>query len=262
MLARQWKARLLAVHAYRPDTLQAGGLLGDPAWRRPPDPSVEIERRIRRDLRTDDVDVHVVVREGDPADLILATIENEGIDLAVMAAEPGSTLGRPSTTIERVIRRSSASVLIVKTRPHIPYGHVLVGTDFTEESLQGLEYSAALFPDAVFALIHAYELPYKSLTLETALSRDFQNMEKETIRAFLRDANVPEELRPRIQAIVEHGPPELMLRRYVDERGADLTVIGALSRGAFFHLMMGGNTSRIVDIVPSDVLMVRAAPSN
>ena len=50
----------------------------------------------------------------------------------------------------------------------------------------------------------------------------------------------------------------VMLGKYATERGADLTVIGAFSRSLAFHLFIGGTARRIVDAVPSDVLVVRA----
>jgi nucleotide-binding universal stress UspA family protein len=64
--------------------------------------------------------------------------------------------------------------------------------------------------------------------------------------------------------MVEHGHPEMMLRNYVLEEGADLTVIGALRRGLTFHMLIGGTTRRIVQAVPSDILVVRlgAAPAS
>lgn len=50
-----------------------------------------------------------------------------------------------------------------------------------------------------------------------------------------------------------------MLHRHVIGNDIDLTVIGALTRGLAFHVLVGGSVTRIVHTVPSDVLMVRAA---
>jgi len=46
--------------------------------------------------------------------------------------------------------------------------------------------------------------------------------------------------------------------RNVEEQNVDLTVIGAYGRGILFHLLIGGNTSRIMGFTPSDILLVRA----
>jgi nucleotide-binding universal stress UspA family protein len=61
-----------------------------------------------------------------------------------------------------------------------------------------------------------------------------------------------------MRTLIEHGPPEAMLSAYVMEQGADLTVVGAYERGRIFHALVGGNGPRIVESIPSDVMVVRA----
>src|SRR3546814_5528428 len=63
----------------------------------------------------------------------------------------------------------------------------------------------------------------------------------------------------RMRLLVEHGHPESMLRKHALEYDCDLTVIGAFRRGLAFHLLVGGTTRRIVQVAPSDVLVVRAS---
>ena len=108
------------------------------------------------------------------------------------------------------------------------------------------------------ALMHAYEMPYRGVMLDTPLGRDFGAFETSTLRAFLDEAELTDERRERIFPLVEHGPPEVMLGAYVMERGADLTVIGAYERGILFHVLVVGKGPRIVESSPSDVLVVRA----
>lgn len=258
-LARQWQAPLLVVHAREPGTDHWPATGDVPSWRRPPDTAMAIERQIRRDLRHEVADLAIRVADGAAADVILEATRSEGCDLIVL----GTASDSPShhllgSTIEQLVRKSPASVLIVKKRPHNAYRHVLVGTDFTVESRHGLNAATRWFPDATFALMHALDIPYKSLWLDGARSEAFARMEMATIDAFLADAGLPDEIRQRIQPLVEHGHPEVMLRDYVLERDADLTVIGALSRGLAFHMLVGGTARRIALAVPSDILVVRA----
>ena len=261
-LARQWNAELLVVHAVEPanpvspwpDVEEA------PSWRRPPDPRGAIERQIRRDLREEVDRLQILVEEGPAVRVILDAATREGCDLIVLGTARDELLGRMllGATIEHLVRRSPVSVLVVKTRPRGAYGHILVGSDFTEESRYGLEVAAALFPDASFMLMHAFELPYRALMQDNQLSDDFAAMESATIQAFLEESRVAPELRGRIHTTIEHGPPAAMLASYVVERGAELTVIGAFGRGLLFHMLIGGTARRIVDGVPGDVLVVRA----
>ena len=260
-LARQWDAQLLIVHAIEPAPSSLTWRdLDAPSWRRPPDARVAIERQIRRDLREDVPNLTVLVEEGTAVQVVLDAVAREDCDLVILGAARDELFGRMllGNTTEHLVRRSPVSVLVVKTRPRGPYRHLLVGTDFTEESRQGLRVATSLFSDAIFMLMYAFEMPYRALLLDNQLSHDFAAMETATIEAFLDESNLAPDVRSRVHTTIEHGPPETMLGAYIVEQGADLTVIGAFGRGLMFHVLVGGTARRIVDAVPSDVLVVRA----
>jgi nucleotide-binding universal stress UspA family protein len=259
-LARRWDAELHVVHALEGEGLASPEYQGLPSWRRPPDTVALVEGQIRDDVRGECPRLRVHVEEGPALKVILQTIERERCDLAVVGLGRQRFLAWPPVgkTIDEMFRRSPVSVLVVKRRLQGRYAHVLVGTDFTEESRLGLEVAARLFPEAVLALMNAFELPYRSLLTDNQLSRDFGEMERATINAFAAEAKIPDEVRERLVTLIEHGPPELMLSTYVMEQAADLVVIGAYERSRLFHAVVGGMGPRIVDSVPSDVLVVRA----
>lgn len=260
-LARQWGAHLTVVHAAEPEPAKSAWReLDAPAWLRAPHNNSAIERDLRRDLREDVADLTVLVQEGAPTQVILDVIERESCDLVILGGARGGLFGATSlgSTVEHLVRRSPVSVLVVKTRTRRPYGHVLVGTDFTEESRHGLVAATRLFPEAAFTLMHAFEMPYRSLLLDNQLSHDFAAMEVATIEAFLNEADIAPDIRARIRTTIEHGPPETMFSTYIEEHEADLTVIGAFGRGLLFHMLIGGTARRIVDAAANDVLVVRA----
>lgn len=260
-LARQWNAALVVVHALESEADAAGSPAYEdlPSWRRPPDPVVAVERQIRRDIREPLPDLRITVREGVASDVILDALERERCDLVVVGAGGDRGLGRVSLgrTVELLMRRAPTSVLVVKSRPAGPYRHILVGTDFTPEARHGLTVASKLFPEASFAVMHSFEMPYRSLFTRPDLSREFTQMEQEEIRAFVKDAGLDPDVHSRVVTLIEHGPPEVMMHNYVAERGADLTVIGTVGRNTLFHLLIGGHAPKIVDGVQSDVLVVR-----
>lgn len=262
VLARQWDADLVVFHVLQPDPMRAANAREQdaPSWRRPPDPRRAAEDRIRQDLMEETISYSVIVEEGDVVDAILKAVEREACDLIVLGTARDETLGRMmlGNTVDHLVRRAPVSVLVVKSRPRGAYKHLLVGTDFTDESRHGLEVAAKAFPDAVITLMHAFQLPYRSLLSDTALGREFSSMEMGEMKTFLDAAALSDEARSRVHPIIEHGPPDLTFRTFVEERGADLTVIGAFGRGLMFHVLIGGNAQRIVDATPGDVLVVRA----
>ena len=147
---------------------------------------------------------------------------------------------------------------MVKKRPRAPYAHLLIGVDFTPEAKAGLEAAGQLFPEADAMVMNAFDMPYKTLLPDSQLGRDFGEMERATLEAFTQEAQLPQAFRARMRTLIEHGPPEAMLSAYVMEQGADLTVVGAYERGRIFHALVGGNGPRIVESIPSDVMVVRA----
>src|SRR5690606_35687606 len=93
-LARQWGAELLVVHAIDPKAVS--GLESalpramdlSPSWRPAPDPAVALRDRIRRDLREEVDQLRIHIEEGDPTDVVLATVEREGCDLIIVGVGP------------------------------------------------------------------------------------------------------------------------------------------------------------------------------
>lgn len=259
-LANAWDAELVVVHALEGDGFTAPEYQGLPSWRRPPNSIPMLEAQIRDDIRGPCPRLKIHVEEGPTLRVILEAQEREQCDLIVVGLGRQRVFGWPplGKTIDELFRQSPVSVLVVKRRPAGPYAHLLVGTDFTEEARLGLETAARFFPQATVALMHAFEMPYRALLIDSQLSRDFGEMERATLKAFADEAQLASGVRERLRPLIEHGAPELMLSSYVLEQGADLTVIGAYERSRLFHAMVGGKGPRIVEAVPSDVLVVRA----
>ena len=260
-LARQWSASLIVAHALNKQADWSASIYdGLPSWRQPPNPVLAVEKQIRREIREDVSKLKIVVTEGNAADIALDIVHKENCDLIILGAGGDPTfgqiyLGKIATAL---IQRASTSVLIVKSRPSGEYRNILVGIDFTEESRHGLSVATKLFPQADFTVMHSIDIPYRTLLSDTQLSRDFSAMELDEIRDFVKSAEIADEIRSRVSTLVEHGPPELMMRKFVTERNADLTVIGTITHGKLFHLLIGGNAPRIVDASPSDILIAKS----
>lgn len=259
-LANDWDAELVVVHALQDDAFAGPGEIL-PSWRRPPDVAGLVEQEIRDALRHPCPRLRFHIEDGAPLKVILEALEREQPDLLVVAMGGGGALRGLSRTVDELFRRARTSMLVVKKRPSGPYRHLLIGTDYTDEARVGLEVAARLFPSAGMVVMHAYDMPYRSLYLDTALAERFSAVEQDTMSAWLQEADITEDARSRLATLIEHGPPEAMLTAYVKEHGADLTVVGAYERSKLFHMVVRGSGPGIVHSVPSDVLVVRAGRS-
>src|SRR6185312_13201676 len=112
-LAAQWQAALHVVHAPAQvdDAWPAAPLATD--GERASSTELLAERRLRRDLG-DTVAVHVV--EGEPATAILAVAAEQDCELIVLGARDVPPAGRLGRVAEALLRRSPASLLVVKER--------------------------------------------------------------------------------------------------------------------------------------------------
>lgn len=259
-LAIGWDAELVVVHALE-DEFMTGGGRNLPSWRRPPDLAGLVERQIRDDIRGPCPPLRFHIEEGPPLKVILDAAERERPDLLVVAMGRAGALGGLSRTVDELFRQSPSSMLVVKKRPNGPYGHLLIGTDYTDEARIGLEVASRLFPSAAMVVMHAYDMPYRNLYQDPSLAERYGAVEQDTMSAWLREADVTEEVRSRITPLIEHGAPDAMLAAYVKEQGADLTVVGAYERSRLFHMVVRGSGPGIVHSVPNDVLVVRAEPT-
>lgn len=257
-LANDWGAELVVVHALEEEALYGGGR-DLPSWRRPPDLAGTVEQRILEDIRGPHPRLRFHVEDGAPLKVILDAVQTERPDLLIVAMGRTGAFGGMSRTVDELFRQSPSSMLVVKRRPNGPYGRLLVGTDYTDEAREGLAAAARLFPVADIAVMHAYDMPYRNLYLDPALAERYGAVEQETMATWLAETDLSADARGRITPLIEHGAPESMLAAYVNERAADLTVIGAYERGALFHRVIRGHGPRIVQSVASDVLVVRPA---
>lgn len=252
-LAAQWQAALHVVHVL--PQADDGWPMAPLATCDGPTPSAAVpaERQLRRDFGETAV-VHV--GEGDPATAILAVAVEQQCELIVLGASDAPPAGRLGRVAEALLRRSPASLLVVKQRARAAYGKLLVGTDFTAESRHGLLAAAEWFPAARLALLHVLDIPYRSLWLDAGHGEELARMEHATMQAFV--AATPLDGHRLAKTWVEHGHPEFVLHDCALEQEMDLVVISAFRRGLAFHLLVGGTARRVVPAAPCDVLLVRA----
>ncbi|MBN9926998.1 universal stress protein, partial [Listeria monocytogenes] len=80
------------------------------------------------------------VEEGEPAEVLLSIAAREGCDIIVTGIARDETLGRMflGNTVNRLVRGSPVPVLVVHDRAVRHYRDIVVGTDFSEASLQAL----------------------------------------------------------------------------------------------------------------------------
>lgn len=259
-LAQHWQAKLHVVHAMRPEAAESWWPSTHDYLSLYPDNSEVMKRQIRRDLGEEADDAVIHVNAGEPHQVIQQTAARENCELIIMGAghQTFSDTIVDNTTAQ-LLHHSSQSVLIVKSRPYGIYNRILIGTDFTDESRLGLKTATSWFPAANFGLMHVLDIPYRSLLLDAGRKDELIRLEHDTMASFIEGARLPEGIRQRIRTHIEYGYPEIILNQHALATDVNLTVVGAVKRGLAFRVLIGSNAARIMQTVPNDLLMVRAA---
>lgn len=251
-LARAWQARLLIVHVLEGGTQRRADL---PSWRRVSDPLAEARRRVQRDLgATQDLALEVIVERGDPDTLIADLAAQYQVDLLVCGVARDEALGRLllGSTVEGLVKRLPAPLLVVKRRPHGDYRGLVVASDFTPSARAAAAVAAAWWPQAQLDLFHAFSLPFEGLLDDkTRAIEQARRRAMDECRRYLEDA-------PEVRyanTYCEHGDPAVLLSDLVEAREVDLVVVGTEGRRGLAGMVLGSVAQRVLDRVPVDVLV-------
>lgn len=198
---------------------------------------------------------------------VLAAIldEADALDasLIVVGARGEGFLGRLliGTTAERLLRRTSRPMLVVKQTPHEAYRRVLVPVDFSPRSVEVLRLAQATAPGAELILFHAFEAPFES-------KLRYAGVEEETLERYLATAR--SDALARLQALtaaaglkavqvrlrVQHGEAARLILAQELEHDCDLIVLGKHGQGMLEELLLGSVTKHVLAESVGDVLVV------
>lgn len=252
LLARQWQARLVVVTVLE---RELGGL--------PRGEAAELRDRARRLLQADlgdqGVPFEVHVARGNVAAALLPLAAQ--CELVVTGTARAHGLGRlvRGSTVDALARRSPVPVLVVRQRGRHPYPQLIVGSDWSPASERALRVACGWWPATPATLFHAYGAALPARTgVDLAQARDTGGEQAtRAARRFLGSA-LPEDRTPRrLAQWLEAGDPGLLLEQHGNQRPEDLVVLGTEGRSGLVGRLLGSVAERILDMVPSDVLLVR-----
>lgn len=268
-LTRRLGARLTALHVAPPyvtyEPLPAFPRLA------PLDP--ERQRKIQEDLRrflTPTGSEHPLaerfVREGDPADEILAHAAASGVDLVVLGTHGRRAFERwlLGSVTERVVRKANRSVLAVPpTARPAAFARVLCGLDLSDSSTETLEQAAVIAQALTAGLIvlyvadglHWYEPGPMSGVDVAAVRQAVTNSVRERLGELIArhvSKNTSVDVR------VAFGRAQREIERVAGE-GADLVVLGASSSPSVDRFFFGSTAQHVLRAGVCPVLLVRHA---
>lgn len=260
-LAQRWNARLIVLTVVEPEPRTHEPVFELPSWRRPANRTNAVEIHLKRDLQECGHPFDVRVIDGEPVAGILKVAKCENADLIVTGIARDETLGRYflGSTVDRLVPLTEVPVLVVKTRLR-PYEEVLVATDFSPSASNALSTAAELFPFSRLTLLHGWQVPFAGFLDKGDFREEWREQKVRASETFVRQAVLGDEQRARVQFLVEHGPPEMLVRAYMLDHGVDLVVVATHGEGGIIDRRLGGTGKRILEMAPGDVLLVPEPP--
>jgi nucleotide-binding universal stress UspA family protein len=196
---------------------------------------------------------------------VLALADQQDVDLIVIGLHHLQPLRDVvlGTTAERIVRKSTRPVLVVKGKAMAPYRRVVAATDFSACSAHALKVGLEVAPDAAFTLLNVYETPLPSFIRFTPdqladytrplMERACQEAE-ETMAEFLKaHASKGASIVP----MLERDDVVPGIARVAWEREADLLVVGTHGRGGIATVLIGSVALSLLNDPPCDLLVSR-----
>lgn len=183
--------------------------------------------------------------------------------LLVVGAKGEGYLGRLllGTTAERLLRRTTRPVLMVRQTPHEAYRRVLVPVDFSAWSAPAIRLARTVAPEAEMLVLHAFEAPFESKLEFASVGEDvlerYRMASRQEAQADLDRLVAEAGLDSgRVSARVIHGPTSRVILAQEQEQDCDLIVMGKHGQGVMEDLLLGSVTKHVLAEAAGDVLVV------
>ncbi len=201
--------------------------------------------------------------EGDPYVEIVRAARRYGTQLVVLGrhSKKGMEWGL-GTTAERVVRKGSTPVLVVRPDPVRPYVHPVVAVDLSDVSCTVVDLArfvlVAAFP---LRLVHAYHMPFEGFMSTSVSRKEMQGFREhyrdEAHAAMKKFVAVFGDDGRAWRTTVREGDPRMVVVRALSKFKADLVVLGTHGRSGISHFLLGSVAEWILHEASCDVLIGR-----
>lgn len=212
-----------------------------------------------------EVQVDIGLVQGSVAGEITREADAMDADLVVLGARGKGFLRRLmlGSTAERLLRKSTRAMLVVKQRAHEPYRRVLVAVDFSPWSAPLVDLARRVAPRAHIVLLSAYDVPFEGklryasvsdATIDLYREQAWHAAERQLHALAARAGLAPSQWTP----CLPRGDPSLAIVENELDRGCDLIVVGKHGQNAAEELLLGSVTSHVLAEAMGDVLVSAA----
>ncbi|TNF61473.1 MAG: universal stress protein [Burkholderiales bacterium] len=210
-------------------------------------------------------EVAPVLLEGNPVQALATAVLEQQADLLAVGARGSNPLHHllVGTTAERLLRKVSCPLLVVRQAATLAYRRVLVPLDFSPWSGHAVALARRVAPDAHLVLMHNFGIPFEEKLrfagVDDATLIHYRERARAEARQRLQDFVLENRLAEHAYSLslTEGDAPQHILTQ-ASGRGCDLIVIGKHGRQAAEELLLGSVTKHVVAEAGCDVLVSTA----
>jgi nucleotide-binding universal stress UspA family protein len=211
------------------------------------------------------VTVQTHLATGPVLDVISQHADAMNAGLLVLGARGAGFLRRLvlGTTSERLLRRATRPLLVVRQTPHEPYRRALVALDFSPWSAHAIETGRRVAPHARLVLLNAFEVPFEgklqlagvdTLTIEH-YRQQARSKARLQIEILAHQAGLKQD---QWNACIVEGEAWQCIVEQEQEHDCDLVVLGKHGQSAAEELLLGSVTKSVLSEGSCDVLVSMA----
>ncbi len=170
------------------------------------------------------------------------------------------------STAERLLRRTSRPLLVVRRAPYRAYRRVLLALDFSPWSREALALAQRIAPQAHLLLLNAWEVPFEGklqLAGVTAATIDgYRQRARTDAAARLQELATAAGLRAgQWTSCLVEGEASLAIVEQEQQHDCDLVVLGKHGRSVTEDLLLGSVTRHVLAEGRADVLVSTQHPA-
>lgn len=200
--------------------------------------------------------------DGQPVSEICAQAEAVEAGLVVVGARGTNPLHHLliGTTAERLMGKTKAPLLVVRTEASAAYQRILVPLDFSSWSEQAVSVALSVAPGAHLVLMHSFSIPFEEKLrfagVDDATLSHYRERARQDARDHLEALVDRHSLRPeQFTLSLTEGDAPMHILMQAGESACDLIVIGKHGRQAAEELLLGSVTKHVLAEAEIDVLV-------
>ncbi len=265
--AQQTDARIILLHVLG----SGAGMVADPAGMPHYDPSSAIDFAIktmepwRMKARGQDIACDCIVREGTPAQQIIASTRQFNVDRLFLGTRSRSKASKLllGSVAEQVLRSVHLPVITVGPEAHLEgtgddrQRVVLHATTLRETSSPSAALACQIASDRRAKLVLLHVLPPLDVMQRENLPTGLESTAMRELRTLAAEIGAADSFRVEVDARIAHGHPAIEILAASVDLGADLIVLGSTHRSVLHNLSHDRTVYRVLAHARCPVLTLR-----